>query len=80
MYSVDTSSEESHTIWVDGSGYHVVVRLPAPVDWSTAGPYFALLLTPVTLVVDVVTSPIHVAWIFATAGGHGDPWLPWCGD
>ena len=50
------------------------------VDWGSAGPYLAVLVTPITFVVDVVTAPIHVAWIFATAGGHGDTWLPWCGD
>lgn len=53
-------------------------ELPVPIAWSTARPYAALLLTPLTLAVDLAAAPIHVAWILATAGGHGDPWLPWC--
>ncbi len=52
--------------------------LPRPVDWSTPSAYVAVAITPLALIADFLTSPIHVAWILGTAGGHGDPWLPWC--
>jgi len=78
MFSRDKSGGVSHTVWVDGAGCQCVIELPAPLDWSESAPYVALLISPVTLVVDFVTAPMWVAWVFFTVGGHGDCWLPWC--
>jgi len=58
-------------------------RIDAPfqavgeVDWRSFPPYLAIVATPATLFIDLVTAPINIAWIMATAGGHGDPWIPW---
>jgi hypothetical protein len=79
MYTSDKSGGVSHTVWVYGVGYQVVVRCPAPVDWGRAGAYGAVVATPFTLALDIVTAPIHGLWILFTVGGHGNPWLPWCG-
>jgi len=50
---------------------------PSGIDWSTPSPYFAILATPVTLAIDIVTAPVNLLWMLVTAGGHGDPWIPW---
>lgn len=47
------------------------------VDWKSPRVYLAIVATPVTLVVDIVTAPVNIAWIVMTAGGHGQPWIPW---
>ncbi|MFG0320391.1 MAG: hypothetical protein ACF8XB_24175 [Planctomycetota bacterium JB042] len=35
----------------------------------------ATVATPFALAADVVLVPLHAAWILATAGGHGEPWV-----
>ncbi|MHC4959181.1 MAG: hypothetical protein ACYTGN_12500 [Planctomycetota bacterium] len=79
MRTKGKSGAENHTVWVYGAGYQVVVQCPSPVDWSRAATYGAVAATPLTVVLDVVAAPVYVVWILVTAGGHGDPWLPWCG-
>ena len=49
-----------------------------PIDWSARATNRAVMLTPVTAIVDVFSVPIHISWILLTAGGHGHPWVPWC--
>jgi hypothetical protein len=29
------------------------------------------------LYLDFITAPVNFAWIMMTAGGHGEPWIPW---
>lgn len=55
-----------------------ILYLPRPVDWSGPAPYLAVVGTPFTAVVDIVTAPIHVLWVAVTVGGHGQPWVFWC--
>lgn len=78
MHTDDRDGTEGNTAWVQGQGYQAVLDLPEPF---AAGPWrvpVALLVTPLTFLVDLVTYPVYLAWIFFTAGGHGPCWLPWC--
>ena len=50
---------------------------PDGVNWATPASYVAVVATPLTLVVDIVTAPVNIAWVIMTVGGHGDPWIPW---
>ena len=50
-----------------------------PIDWSRPNTWGVVVATPVTATLDVfIFGPIHVAWIFGTAGGHGTPWCGIC--
>ena len=65
-------------LWFQSPKIEGVIALDGnQVDWSVPYPYLAVVATPATLVVDILTAPINLVWIFATAGGHGDPWIPW---
>ncbi|HEX5010468.1 MAG TPA: hypothetical protein VFY71_08695 [Planctomycetota bacterium] len=56
-----------------------LVELALPVDWTRPASWGAVVITPVTATLDVfVFGPIHLLWIVWTAGGHGQPWLPFC--
>jgi len=74
----DKNGTVSNTAWIDGQGYQTVVFLPAPLWERPLSVALAALATPVTLIVDLVTWPVYIAWLFFTAGGHGPCWLPWC--
>ena len=78
LHGSDKRGGRDHDVWVDGAGCLAVVTLPEPVHWNAAAPWFASLATPLAFVVDVLTAPVWVLWVFWTAGGHGDCWLPWC--
>ncbi|MFQ5748649.1 MAG: hypothetical protein ACE5H3_04230 [Planctomycetota bacterium] len=61
------SEEIEGWVTLDGTG----------IDWTTPSPYLAILATPVTLAIDIVTAPVNLLWMLVTVGGHGDPWIPW---
>ncbi len=78
MSGSDKRGNTTRTVWVDSARCKSVVYLPEPIDWSRIAPYLAVLASPFTFLVDLVTAPIWVAWVIFTVGGHGDCWLPWC--
>lgn len=77
-YHQGPDAELSHTVWVTGGGYSVVVDLPAPVNWDRGIARLGVLLTPFTVTVDALCAPAWVAWCFLTAGCHGPCPIPWC--
>lgn len=74
----DATGDREVQVWVEGVDHFSIVLMPEPVDWDRPTAWLAGVATPFTFAVDLVTAPIHVLWIFATAGGHGPHWLPWC--
>jgi len=69
---------KENTLWFRSEEIEGWVTLEETgIDWSTPAPYFAILATPVTLAIDIVTAPVNLLWMLVTVGGHGDPWIPW---
>lgn len=66
-----------HTLWLETPARRAVVTVPGRYDVGDGRPLLAVVLTPVTAAIDIVTAPVWVAWIVFTAGGHGPCWLPW---
>lgn len=54
------------------------VRCDTPIGWAGGRAASYALLTPFTFLVDVLATPVQIAWVFGTVGGHGSSWVPWC--
>lgn len=72
------------SIWFD-RGVMTLVRAGAarrlrariPVRWDSPRPYFAALASPVTLLIDLVCSPLYLFWEVQDHGRARDHFLPW---
>jgi len=63
---------------LDGLGFDLHLECPQPRDSSFSRTAPVVVLTPLTIAVDLLTMPFEVIWICCTVG-HGEPLMPWNG-